>query len=262
MSLFDKIFSSAPPKPASQPPASPPPSNNPAQNNPPPQGATPPNTDANGVVPPNAQTPPENQSPLTKFETLWKNEPPKQDDQENPSPALTPQQMMEAASKVDFSRVVDAESLQKIVAGGEDAAKALVGLLNKTAQTVYGQSTVVAQKLIEQQLEAAEQRFASKVPDYVRRSAARDALVSENPAFKNPAVSGMVELVQRQFAQKFPNATASELKQMAQEYMSTAAAAFSPQQKDQPNPNRKAPDDVNWDDWLATPTPNLNEDRF
>lgn len=261
MSVFDKIFGRATPTQAPTPPAQPPVGNNPAQNPPVPQGATPLNTDPNGVIPQGAEKPADPPSPLAKYEKLWETPAPSKDDSQQQPTGLTPQQMMEAASKVDFSRVVDQESLQKIVAGGEDAAKALVGLLNKTAQTVYGQSTVVASKLIEQQLAEAEQRFASKVPDYVRRSAARDSLVSENPAFKNPAVSGIVEMVQRQFAQKFPNASASELKAMAQEYMSSAAQAFGPQQQSGDTSKKKSPDDIDWDNWLRTPTPNL-EDRF
>lgn len=275
MSVMEKIFSTfgrggntggpvAPIQQVQQPQQQPPVGNNPAQN-PPPQGTQQSSgTAPNGVVPKdsNQGTPDPkgdpNQSPLGKFEKLFENEPPSnQDDPSKQQPASpTPQQMMEAAAKVDFSQILDQENLQKIAKGGEDAMAAMAQLLNKTAQNVYGRSIVVTQKLVEKAVSDAENKFAERVPDLVRRHSAKDSLVTENPAFKNPAVSAVVEMVQNQLATKYPNATASEIRSMAQEYFSGAAQILNPPKKSEStgSSSKKSNQDENWDDWFNTPT--------
>lgn len=255
MSIFESIFGGAKqPQQAAQPQT--PPTNNPAQNQPPQPAHSSAGAAPNGVIPPEGNKGSE-QSPLDKFNKLWETEAPSKENDPAQNQGPTPQQMMEAATKVDFSRVIDPENLKKIVAGGEDAATALVAILNKHGQTVYGQSAVVAQKLVEKAVEQAELKFAEKVPDLVRRHSARDSLVSENPAFKDPAVSTLVEMVQSQLTLKYPNASASELKQLAQEYFTGAATKLAPPKKSESNnPSRKKDAEVDWDDWFKTPTPN------
>lgn len=260
MSFFEGIFGKKQePQQQQQPAASNQPNNNP---DPAPAAQNPPGTAPNGTVPPKDAADANkdaNASPLAKFEKLWEDTPPSDKDDQQQNQGLTPQQMMEAASKVDFSRVVDQESLRKIVAGGEEAATALVNLLNKTSQQVYGQSTVVAQKLIERAVGDAETRFASRVPDLVRRQSARESLITENPAFNDPAVSGIVGMVQNQLAAKFPQATSSEIKAMAQEYFAGAAQKLVPGSGKSSATGgskvKKREDDVDWDTWLNTPLP-------
>src|ERR1051326_4028684 len=79
-------------------------------------------TEPNGVVPNTAgatnttanQNEPDPKSPEVKFKGLW--EPPKPEDgnTSTKSAEIDPQKIMEAASKVDFSKVLDQENLQAI----------------------------------------------------------------------------------------------------------------------------------------------------
>lgn len=246
MSVFQKIFGSPAPAPAPA-PAAPGVTNNLNNNPAPPAPHSSSTTDPNGVVPPGAADKPE-PTPIDKFSKVWETDP----DNSNKPPAdggLTPEKMLEAAGKVDFSRVLDQESLQKITAGGEGAVEALAGLLNKTAQTVYGQSTVVAKKLVDQAVEQAEARFAAQVPNLVKRQSMRDGLVSENPAFNHPAVAPIVEVLQQQMAQKHPNATATELQSLAKEYFAAAAGVLSPQKKAAAAPGAG---EVDWDSYVQS----------
>lgn len=251
MSVFQKIFGvTPPPASAPTPPAPPAPTNNPANNPPPPAPHSSEQTAGNGVVPPGGNQGPQGgeATPIDKFSKVWETAP--TDPTNNPAQGegLTPEKMLEAASKVDFSKVLDQASLQKITAGGEEAVQALVGLLNKTAQTVYGQSTVVAKKLVDQAVEQSEARFAERVPQMVRRQAMKDGLVSENPAFNHPAVAPIVEVLQQQMAQKYPNATAAELQSLAKEYFQGAAQALNPAK---PAPKGSSgPEAIDWDSWV------------
>ena len=267
MSLMDSLFSTFRPQPAAQSGAqnlqgNQNPTNNPARNDNPSATENSPGTAPNGVVPKqdsdsNAQG---TKSPLEKFEKLWENEVSKEGNTENQNSGPTPQQMMEAAAKVDFSRVIDQENLQKVLAGGEGAAQALVAILNKQAQTVYGQSTVVAQKLVEKAVEDAQAKFASQIPDFVRRQVATDSLSSENPNFRHPAVQPVVGMVQAQLAQKFPNATASEIRDMAKEFLKEAAGVFNPSSDSNSSSDKgssgssgkKKTATEDWDTWFST----------
>lgn len=244
MSVFDRIFGAKP----QQQPAATSITNN-LQNNPPPP--TPHSSDKtapNGAVPPEGNKPGEG-SPEDKFAKLW--ETPATDPNTDPSKSnenqLTPEKMLEAAGKVDFTRVLDQESLRKISAGGEEAVAALATLLNKTAQTVYGQSTVVAQKLIEQQVSKARDEFTAQLPTLVKKQTMQESLLTENPAFKKPSVAPVVTAIQNQLASKYPNATAAELNAMAKEYLKAAAEDFNPTPKKEPTAAERGTD---WDKWV------------
>ena len=248
MSFMDKIFGARTQNvPVPQPGVT-----NNLQNNPaptPPQSS--PQTAPNGAVPAGANNPPEGQSPEDKFAKLW--ETPATDPGSDPSKSnenqLTPEKMLEAAGKVDFKRVLDQDSLRKIAAGGDEAMTALAELLNKTAQTVYGQSTVVAQKLIETQVSKARDEFTAQLPSLVKKQNMQDSLLTENPAFKKPSVAPVVTAIQNQLAAKYPNATASELNAMAKDYLKAAAEDFNPTPKKEPTAAERG---VDWDSWVES----------
>jgi hypothetical protein len=221
------------------------------QNNPaptPPQNS--PQTAPNGTVPAGSNEPPV-KSPEDKFETLWQPTPadPNAPKSEPGESTLTPEKMLEAAGKIDFKKVLDQESLRKIAAGGDEAVAAMAELLNKTAQTVYGQSTVVAQKLIETQVAKAREQFTAELPGLVKKQNMQDSLLTENPAFKKPSVAPVVAAIQNQLATKYPNATASELNQMAKEYLKSAAEDFNPTPKKEPTAAERG---VDWDKWVES----------
>jgi hypothetical protein len=220
--------------------------NNPAPT-PPQQSAQ---TAPNGTVPAGGNEPPA-KSPEDKFEKLWETTPtdPNATQGGAGENTLTPEKMLEAAGKIDFKRVLDPESLRKIAAGGDEAVAAMAELLNKTAQTVYGQSTVVAQKLIETQVQKARDEFTSQLPSLVKKQTMQESLLAENPAFKKPSVAPVVTAIQNQLAAKYPNATAAELNQMAKEYLKAAAEDFNPTPKQEPTAAERG---VDWDQWVES----------
>jgi len=245
MSVFDRIFGNKPAAPAPAPQVT----NNLANNPAPAAPHSSQQTAPNGTVPPDGAKSGTEGSPEDKFAKLW--ETPATDPNSDANKAgentLTPEKMLEAAGKVDFTRVLDQESLRKITAGGDEAVAALATLLNKTAQTVYGQSTVVAQKLIESQVSKAREEFTAQLPALVKKQTMQESLLTENPAFKKPSVAPVVTAIQNQLAAKYPNATASELNAMAKEYLKAAAEDFNPTPKKEPTAAERGTD---WDKWV------------
>jgi hypothetical protein len=203
------------------------PNNNPAPQPPHSSGVT----DPNGVVPPNGADPNAPQSPLAEFKDLWQTTPTDPNAPKNQNQGVSAEKLMEAASKVDFTKVLDQESLAKIAAGGQDAVQAMASLLNKTAQQVYGQSMVVTSKIVEQAVNQAKTDFAAQVPNLVKQQSVNDSLFTKNPAFNNPAVAPVVQAIQAQLAEKYPKATSAELTDMAQKVLTGAAEIFSPPPK-------------------------------
>jgi hypothetical protein len=252
-SVMHKIFGAPTPAPA---PAQPAPTNN-LQTNPPPQGThSSQNVAPNGTIPANPDGTPQG-SPDDKFAKLWETTPTDPNKQTQEPQGLTPEQMLQAAAKVDFAKVIDKETLAKITAGGEDAAVALLQALNKVSQQTYAQTVLVTDKLITAQVQKAQDDFASKVPDLVKRQRVQDDLIKDNPAFKDPAVSPVVGLIQNQLAEKFPQATADELRVMAIEYFQGAANKLSPPKKTGKASEPKENQEDDWEDWL-TKQPPLN----
>lgn len=225
--------------------------NNPAQNTPTQQTQQTQQTDSNGVVPTQPATP---ESPTAKFDDLWQPVKTETPDPNSPNPnpqqnQIDPQKLMEAAAKVDFTQVLKPEDLAKVSQGGQEAVQVLMSSLNTLAQQTYGRSVVATAKIVEQAIAEAQKKFEERIPTAVSRVTARDALITENPAFANPAVAPVVDMIQAQFAQKYPKATPAELNKMAKEYLQTAAGVFNPVKQDQ-STTQKNSGETDWDSYL------------
>lgn len=182
--------------------------------------------DANSSnVPDPGAEPKQELSPAEKYKDVW-------DTPSEPTPkeesAITNEKMMEVASKVDFTRLIDAETMAKISAGGEDAMQALVHVVNKANQTSFGQSMIAAQRLIEAAVTEAKRDFASQVPTLVKSQQVKENLYEGNKALLDPSVAPIVDALQAKLAAKYPQATVKELNSMAEEMMTHAAKAFVP----------------------------------
>lgn len=205
-----------------------------------------PNAEPNGVVP-TAQPDEKNNSPLAQYEKLWE---PNPTDPNAPAPSapasLDPEAVQKAVSGADFSKVITAENLAAITAGGDDAAKAFTASMNAVAQQVLAQSTLVNNKMTEQAVKQALEQHSASLPEMLRSQAAADHLKTSNPIFSNPAVTPIIEATQTQLLQKYPNATAAELTKMTNEYILAMGKAFAPAPAADPN----AAVEADWDNFL------------
>lgn len=255
MSIFD-LFSSG--KPENQPaPAATPNPQTPANPGNLPEGSGSGNpgsktADANGVVPPNAldgDKSGENNSnsPLDQFKDLW--EPIKNEEGKSAPPALDPKKLQETIGKVDFSKVIPAENLQKITAGGEDAVAAFAQSMNAVAQQVMLQSTLASNKLIENAVSAAIDQQTKNLPKLVKDQNLSESLNSANPLFSNPAVKPIIEAVKSQLSAKYPNASTAELTTMAQNYVTVMGESFAPKVAE---PQAKGSNTIDWDVLMGT----------
>lgn len=196
----------------------------------------------------NVATTTEPASPLDQFSKLWEDDP-------NKTPAeqfgvlgeINAQKIMEVAGKVNFAQVVKKEDLAAIKNGGDEALNALGRALNSVSQATYGQSALAASKLIEQASTKIEEKILSTLPDKIKHLSFSNSLREENPAYAHPAAAPIVQMIETQMATKYPNATTSELKQMAQDYFTRTFSAISGADKQAAEEaNRKSANEIDW----------------
>lgn len=188
-----------------------------------------------GQVPPatTTQGAPDN-NPLDTFKDIWT--PPAADGK----PAgvedmfnIDPKQLMEAASKVDFARMIPQDQMQAIAAGGQGAAEAFAKALNTVAQNVYAQSAAANTKIMQQALARQREDFTGQLPNLVKTHTLSESIRESNPALSHPAAAPLISAIQQTLQLKHPTATNAELQKMAQEYVSGFANAVSgPKQAD------------------------------
>lgn len=213
-------------------------------------------SDANGVIPPNATGNADGaadageKSPLDAFGNLWDNsDNAKNEQQLGVLGEISPQKIAEAASKVNFAKVVKPEDLTAIREGGDGAVQALANALNSATQAVYAQSALASSKLIEQATNQLEERILAKLPDQVRRNLLDNSMVEENAALTHPAAAPLVKLVQNQLATKYPDATPSQLKKMATDYFNNSMQAITGvnvSNTQQPQATKSSPAEIDW----------------
>jgi len=204
-------------------------------------------TDANGVVPDNVTTP---ESPLDKFKTLWENDPNAKAPAEFIPEQLDPTKLQEVMGKVDLTKSITPENLAAIQDGGEGATAALLATLNTVAQQSMVQSTMVANKMMEQQISKALESMESKIPALLKEQNLANSLQEQNPIYSNPAVKPVIDAVKSQLSTKYPNATTSELTTMAQDFVKAMNVGLTPPA---PSDTSETADNIDWSSFVSAP---------
>lgn len=186
---------------------------------------------------------------LDQFNDLWKPVESPAGGQSDQLFNVDPKQLMEAASKIDFAKVIDQQQLQSIAQGGEAAMAAFSQALNKVAQTVYAQNAHATTKIVEQAVAKTRESVLGELPQHIKRQTVSDTLRAENPAFSHPAASPILGALEQQLTMKFPNATPNELSKMARDYLGSFANSIAPQQSSQQQTNSNSKD-MDWDAYL------------
>jgi len=200
-----------------------------------------------------SNTPAPVEAPLDEFKTLWDTTP--TDGQQTPAGVfgeVDPKKIFEAAKGANFAAAIPQETLQAIAAGGDGAVKAMQDALNSTTQAVFAQSTLATAKLVEQAIAKTQAAMEAQLPALVAKHSASDSLRSKNPALSNPAAQPIIAAVQAQLAVKHPNATASQLTEMAEKYLTNFAEVVAPKKTTPTDTNTTVPGEVNWEEFFKS----------
>ena len=212
-------------------------------------GATNPN---NPTVPAtNADGTPATASPLDQFGDMWK--PVENKGAGDPLFAnVDPAKLMEAAKKTNFSALITKEQQAAIAQGGTAAQEAFMQSMNLVAQNVFAQSAMATTRIVDQALAKQQEQFKALLPSLVKQHTLSDNLRSENPVFNHPSVAPLIHAMETQLAAKHPNATASELTKLAQEYVLSVGQAFNPTAGKETTAASSANSEPDWDLFLKS----------
>lgn len=186
-----------------------------SQNNP---GADPGNrelnlgTNADGTPKTNKES-----SPLDAFTDVFKIDPNKQpaaDPLKDPLFSVDPQKLSAAVSKMDFTRAIKPELVQKALGG--DAA-AFSAAINQATQTAYMAVTQMMTGLMETAFSKNNGRFESTLSGRFR-----DFQISnsrpDNKVLQHPAAQPMLSALKSHIATQFPDLGPPEVTKRAEEY--------------------------------------------
>lgn len=203
-------------------------------------------TAPNGLIPAETNKDDASKSPLDAFSKLWEADAnPKKAD--GPLFTMTPEAVAAAAATQDFRKSITKEQLTAIGKGGAEAVEAFSTAMNTVAQDAYARSAVAATKLIEAGLAKNNASLESKFAERIRSSNVSDALRTENPAFSHPAAQPLITAMEQQMLVKYPQATASEIRSMATDYVKAFASVVAPVT---PTPNPNATQETDWSTFL------------
>lgn len=186
-------------------------------------------------------------SPLDQYKDIWEAKP--NDNSKAQPMVIDPAKVAEVMKNADFSSAMSQDNLAKIAAGGEDAVQAFASTINEVARQVMTQSTLVTNKMIEQQVAQAMEASQAQIPGLVKKQTLAANLSQSNPVFANPAVKPVIEAIQTQLSNKYPDASAAELTDMAQQFVTTMAESLLPQQTT--TPQQGAADGMDWEKFLT-----------
>lgn len=182
-------------------------------------------------------------TPLAPFESLWQTVPKTEGDTTPTlSAPLTAAEITKAAQGANFTSGVTPEQLAAVVAGGDGASEALMGLLNQVGRQVMVQQTLVNNELTSKNIAEHLAVQSHGIPDLVRTHATQAHMATENPIFNNPAIKPVVEATRTQLQAKFPNAAPAEIAQMTKDYITSMGEAFAPK----PDPNALPTGETDW----------------
>jgi hypothetical protein len=197
-------------------------------------------------------------SPLDGFKDLWKDDPSKKNNADQPSLLPTfnvdPAKLTEAVSKLDFASQLPQEMLTKALAGD---ASALTEALNSVARRTMSMSTEVMGQVVKDALTQQAQSFERLTPQILQRERINSHLDSTNPLFSNPAVKPMLDMARDRLIAQNPTASPGEIELKAREFIHGFAAESAKTlgmeirevPKEQKNGRAK---ETNWDEWFGT----------
>lgn len=207
------------------------------------------NTAPNGLLPGNQEGNSKSEAtPLDQFQDIWKNDPIDPNaQQQGVFNNIDPKRFMEAAGKIDFTKVISQDQLQAISQGGESAVKAFAAALNSVAQTTYAQSAFAATKITEQAMARAKENLLAELPQHIKKQTVSENLRAENPIFQNPAVNPVISALEAQLTVKYPQASAREITTMAKQYVEALGTSFAPKPAVATN---QSVDETDWDNFF------------
>lgn len=164
------------------------------------------------------------QSPLANYSDLWK-APENGTGLPSTVPTITvdPAKLDSISKNVDFTKAVDKTLVAKAVSGD---AEALMQVLSQAAQAGFAQAAGTSAQMIQKAMSLQDERLQQQyIPEVLRRTEISRQMRTDNNLYSDPAIAPMLNMVETQFAAKYPQASPQEIRQSAMNYLQQTASA-------------------------------------
>jgi hypothetical protein len=194
-------------------------------------------------------------SGLDAFKDLWNNESTEgeEGDTFDPSSSLNvdPKAIQEAVSQIDFSQVLDKETLSQISEGGEGAQQAFAKSMNSIAQHVFSQSMIANATMVKQALSNSTGAVDGRIKNQLRQSKVSESVRNTNPeVYNHPSVAPIMEAMEGQLLRKYPTASPEEISQKANQWFEKFADEIAaPKRKQAESKSRSQ--EMDWEAFFA-----------
>ena len=187
------------------------------------------------------------QTPLDEYAKLYDNKPTDKGAATPPDVLAAPMtDYQTAAGKLDFTSGLDPE-VAKAALGGD--VESLMTLINGAARNAFAQSSYSSSQVTKAALNTRMDSMKAGLPEMLRKQQANSGIVDNNAALKHPAVQPLVQAVQSQLAQQYPEATPQELEAHTVKYMQGMSSLFAQAPEDTQLPEGATADE-GWDDYF------------
>lgn len=162
-------------------------------------------------------------SPLENYKDLWQ-APANTVSMQDLVPTIIadPAQMQAAAAKMDFSKAMNPELVTKALGGDSTAFMAVI---NSAVQASFAQAATASVNITKAALAEQAKSFETKyAPNMLRNASIQDAVNNSVALASDPAAAPIVNAVKAQLSNMFPNATATEIAEHTNKYMSEFAS--------------------------------------
>ena len=190
---------------------------------------------AGDPVAPTSAEPAVEVSPMDTYKDLWdtaSND--AVDTATDPSAGITidPTKIAETVKGIDFAGAIDPNTQELLAAGGEGAQQAFVAALNSVSQSVFSQAMIASATLTKEAIANAAPVFDTRAQTLLKHNQIAEHNVTANANLAHPSVAPMVKAIETQMAAKHPTASAKEVSDLAQAYLTE----FSSHIKGEPAP--------------------------
>lgn len=129
---------------------------------------------------------------------------------------VTPEKIIEAARKVDFTNSIPKDIMEKILAGDQAS---LLQAINNVGQSAYAQSAMTSVNAAREVADKQNAHWQTQLPGLVRELTQRNELGEDNPLANDPATKPMYDMMLKQFQTKYPEATSEQLRTHTTSYL-------------------------------------------
>ena len=200
----------------------------------------PPTDNGNGKMP---GTEPIDQNPLDVYKKMFENN--TSSELEAPSFKLDPKVLGDVSSKMDFTRGIQQETLQKATSGD---VSALMDIIKKVGQNSYRaaieHNTALTDTFINQRGDFENKKLERGVKQQLTSSA-----LSETANYNHPVIKAELNRVANQFSSSNPDASPQEIAKAAKKYIDDLYTAMNPSTKKDGDNSEEG--EMDWSKYLS-----------